>query len=273
MAISHYGLQGAFSPDRSQASPAGGIESDQDDEEDTGVKALVADPDEYLLDLLAYALRRDGFNVLTATDGNEVLANWDDWCPDIALLEADLPGVDGFELCRRFRDLDQVPLVMITSRVEEADVVRALDAGADDCVTKPISTKLLIGRMHAILRRYRHAHQDQPSLEVRIGGLTLDTESHQVAAPEKSSRRVQLTAREFRILHLLATNEGQVIPYSRIWERACGYCDQGGSYLLKTHISTIRKKLELLASGPGAIEAVAGLGYRLVAESLVARSA
>ena len=212
------------------------------------LKVLLVDDDADLLDLMTYALRREGFTVTTAMDGQQALQRWEAERPDIILLDGNLPKVDGFEVCRRIRHASKTPIIMLTARDEEADVLRGLQVGADDYVTKPFSAKLLTARMQhgaAPLPGRRRAATGRRS---QVGDVTLDLQSHEVT---KGGAPVQLTPLEFRILYLLAMNEGRVVPYSRLVEYAWGYYDEGNSSLLKTHLSHIRKKLGLPATGPG----------------------
>ena len=224
------------------------------------MKVLVVDDDADLLDLMTYALRREGYNVLTAIDGQQALQRWEAERPDIILLDGNLPKLDGFEVCRRIRHGAKTPIIMLTARDEEADVLRGLQVGADDYVTKPFSAKLLTARMKTVLRRCQADPFRQAVSEVKVGDLVLDLQSHEVT---KSGSPVQLTPLEFRILYLLAMNESRVIPYSRLVEYAWGYYDEGNSSLLKTHLSHIRKKLRLPTTGPGSVKAVLGVGYSL----------
>src|SRR6266567_4740718 len=175
------------------------------------MKVLVVDDDVDLLDLMTYALRREGYNVLAAVDGQQALQRWESESPDIVLLDGNLPKIDGFEVCRRIRHESKTPIIMLTARDEEEDLV-------------------------------------------------LDLQSHEVT---KAGKPVQLTRLEFRILYMLALNEGRIIPYSRLIEYAWGYYDEGKSNLLKTHICHIRKKLALAPSGKRGIKAVLGVGYSL----------
>ena len=241
------------------------------------MKVLLVDDDADLLDLMTYALRREGYDVLAAVDGQQALARWEHDRPDIVLLDGTLPKLDGFEVCRRIRHASSTPIILLTARDDEADVLRGLQVGADDYVTKPFSAKLLAARMKAVLRRSAADPYRQAQREVRVGDLALDLQSHAVT---RAGTPVQLTPLEFRILYLLAMNEGRVIPYSRLVEYAWGYYDEDTSTLLKTHISHIRKKLGLAAtprepgsattngrSGhdqpTGVIKAVLGVGYCL----------
>jgi DNA-binding response OmpR family regulator len=222
------------------------------------VKVLLVDDDAELVDLLAYALRREGYTVLTAPDGEQALQRWEAERPDLILLDGRLPKVDGFEVCRRVRQASETPIIMLTARDEEADVLRGLQLGADDYVTKPFSARVLAARMRTVLRRIK---KDKPGrAQLRVGDLVLDLQSHEVT---KGGTPVQLTLLEFRILYLLAMNEGRVVPYARLVEYAWGYAGEGTSGLLKAHLSHLRTKLALPAAGPGSVTAVLGVGYSL----------
>ncbi|MDP8923538.1 MAG: response regulator transcription factor [Chloroflexota bacterium] len=223
------------------------------------MKVLIVEDDVDLLDLTTYALRREGYTVIAAIDGQQGLQRWEAERPDIVLLDGNLPKLNGFEVCRRIRQEGRTPIIMLTARNQEEDVVRGLQLGADDYVTKPFSAKVLSARMKAVIARSRPDPYTHVASTVRAGDLVLDLQSHEVT---KAGHLVQLTPLEFRILYMLAMNEGRVIPYSRLVEYAWGY-DGGDSSLLKTHICHIRQKLKLEAGKPGAIRAIAGVGYSL----------
>ena len=223
------------------------------------MKVLIVEDDVDLLDLTTYALRREGYEVVAAVDGRQGLARWEAERPDLVLLDGNLPGLNGFEVCRRIRQAGATPIVMLTARDQEEDIVRGLHLGADDYVTKPFSAKQLGARMKAVLRRSEADTYTQATREVRAGDLVLDLQSHEAT---KAGRAVQLTPLEFKLLYMLALNEGRVIPYSRLVEYAWGF-DGGDANLLKTHISHIRDKLGRIADQPGAIRAVGGVGYSM----------
>lgn len=224
------------------------------------MKMLLADDDPYLQDVTTYALRREGFTVLAATDGQQALRQWETGRPDIVLLDVNMPKLNGFEVCRQIRQASETPIIMLTAASGEDDIVRGLQLGADDYVTQRFSPRQLAARMHAVLRRTLSQGYDRPARDIRVGDLVLDVDSHEVT---KGGALVQLTPLEFRILHLLAMNEGRVIPYARLVEHAWGY-EGGDSYLLKTHIYHLRRKLALPPKGPGGIRAVSGVGYSLM---------
>jgi DNA-binding response OmpR family regulator len=223
------------------------------------MKVLLVEDDADLLDLLTYALGREGYTVLTAMDGQQALRRWEDDTPDVVLLDANLPKIDGYEVCRRIRHDGATPIIMLTARDEEEDVLHGFRVGADDYVNKPFSAKQLAARIKAVLRRAQADPYRQPVREVKVGDVRLDLQSYNVTSGD---RQIQLTPLEFRILYLLGVNEGRVIPYSRLVEYAWGY-EGGDSSLLKTHICHIRQKLNLSAGKNGGIRAVPGVGYSL----------
>jgi DNA-binding response OmpR family regulator len=196
---------------------------------------------------------------VTALDGHQGLARWEAESPDMVLLDANLPKLNGFEVCRRIRQDAQLPIIMLTARDQDEDVVRGLQLGADDYVSKPFSVKQLRARMQAVLRRYKAHGYFQPGSRREVGDLALDLQSYEV---RKAGALIRLTPLEFRILYMLAMNDGRVIPHARLVEYAWGF-DGGETSLLKTHICHIRQKLDLPADGTKGIQAVAGVGYTL----------
>ncbi|MDP8922759.1 MAG: response regulator transcription factor [Chloroflexota bacterium] len=224
------------------------------------MKALLVDDDIDLLDVTTYALRREGYTVVAAVDGQQALLRWEAERPDIVLLDGKLPKLDGFEVCRRIRQTSHTPIIMLTARAQEEDVVRGFRLGADDYVTKPFSASVLRMRIEALLRRTQLGPYAPVVGELRTtGGLVLELQSHEVT---QAGRPVRLTRLEFRILYKLAMNEGRVVSYDSLVEYAWGY-DGGDASLLKTHISHIRSKLGLVGDRPGGIRNVSGVGYSL----------
>lgn len=222
------------------------------------VKVLLADDDPDTLDITAYALRREGFIVQVASDGREALRVWESGSPDIILLDVRMPKLNGFELLRTIRQQSSVPIIMVTARGDDDDVVRGLQLGADDYVTKPFSPRQLIARIRTVLRRQSDRRADSPAI-IQVGDLVLDVESHEVRRGEQS---VRLTPLEFRIFYPLMLNVGRVVSSTRLVEQAWGF-EGGDTNMLKTHISHIRKKLGLQRGQPGYIEGIPGVGYVL----------
>jgi len=225
------------------------------------MRVLIVDHDQDLLDIMTYSLRRDGYEVIAATTGQQALDRLHADRPDIVVLDLKLRGLTGFEVCRRIRLDSEVPIIMISSSGEEADVLRALSLGADDYVTKPFSLKQLAARIEAIARRCRTDSYARAVRTVKAGDLALSLQSYEVT--RGGGDPIQLTPLEFRILYMLAMNEGQIIPYTRLVDYAWGFED-GDANLLKTHICHVRAKLGLPLEGPGAIRALATVGYSLV---------
>jgi DNA-binding response OmpR family regulator len=223
------------------------------------VKVLLVDDDVDLLDVTSYALRREGFNVIAATDGVQALRRWAADQPDVVVLDVGLPKLSGFEVLRKIEQGGSTPVILLTALRGEEDVVKGFRLGADDYVTKPFSPRQLTMRIQAVGRRGARAVGDVVSRELRVGDMVLDVEGHEVRVGE---RVVRLTRLEFRILHLLASNLGRVVSSARLVEYAWGY-DGGEVALLKTHICHIRQKLKLPRGHLGDILAVPGVGYRL----------
>jgi DNA-binding response OmpR family regulator len=224
------------------------------------MKVLVVDDDAELLDLMSYALRREGYSVLGAADGKQAISRWQEAKPDIVLLDGRLPRLNGFEVCRRIRHESKVPVIMLTALDDEDDIVRGLDMGADDYLVKPFSVKQLTARMRAVLRRTSADGKRLPANEFRVGDIVLDVDAHQVT---RSGHEIHLTLLEFRILHMLMMYPGRVLPYARLIEHVWGYHGQESSGLLKTHISHLRQKLGMPEDAPGGIRSILGVGYCL----------
>ena len=142
------------------------------------MKVLAVDDDVDHLDLLTYALRREGYSVLTAIDGEQAVRGCESENPDIVLLDANLPKLNGFEVCRRIRLNSETPIIMLTARDEEEDIIRGLQGGADDYLTKPFSAKQLVTRMKTVLRRCSTDRYQESASELAVGDLKLDLQSH-----------------------------------------------------------------------------------------------
>ncbi|MCC6178387.1 MAG: response regulator transcription factor [Chloroflexi bacterium] len=224
------------------------------------MKVLIVDDDVDLLDVMTYALRREGYEITCAADGLQALDRVRTDPPDLVVLDLGLPRLGGFEVCRRIRHASTVPIIMVTAKAGEQDVLRGLRIGADDYMTKPFSLKQLAARIETVLRRCQSDGYRRAASEVRAGDLLLRLQSHEVT---RAGLPVQLTPLEFRILFMLAMNEGQIIPYARLVDYAWGY-EGGDANLLKTHICHIRQKLSLPLDGDGAIRSLPTVGYTLV---------
>lgn len=225
------------------------------------MRVLLVDDDIDLVDVLGYALRRAGHTVLTAPDGDRALRSWEAERPDIVLLDVVLPYLDGFEVCSRIHQRARTPVILLTGRLAEADILRGFEYGADDYVPKPFSIKQLLARMQAILRRYEPEPARLTSPKLNVGELVFDLEAQRVFNAGRPSKPV--TRLEFRVLYHLALNAGHVVSYSHLTELALGYYDENSATLLKTHVSHLRSKLGLRQEGRCSITAVPRRGYRL----------
>jgi len=223
------------------------------------MKILLADDDADLLDVTAYALRREGFAVIAASDGAQALRRWQQDRPDLVVLDVNMPELDGFAVCRQIRDAGTTPVILLTALNQEEQIIRGFEAGADDYVTKPFSPRQLAMRLRAIWRRSANG-EPEPARESRLGSLILDAESHEVTL---GGQPIHLTPIEFRLLFILAANPGRVISTARLVEYGWGY-DGGDVSLLKTHVSHLRKKLGLPLDDLGEIRAIPRVGYRLI---------
>ncbi len=230
------------------------------------MKALVVEDDLELLDLLTYGLGREGYDVTGAVDGEQGIQRWRSDEPDIIVLDINLPKLNGFEVCRQIRENSRTPIIILSARNGDEDVVRALRLGADDYVCKPFSHRQLRARIEAVLRRSTGELAPQLSGKLRVDGLVLDPQTFEASF---LGNPVQLTRVEFRILYILAANVGRIVPYSRLFEYGWGYDAEScgrDSELLKAHVSHVRDKLGLRNGGPLGIINMRGVGYALKAK-------
>jgi len=223
------------------------------------LRILVVDDDPDMVELLTRALERAGYRVDTAHDGEQALDLVEANAPDLVVLDLMLPGMDGFEVCRRIRLERQMPIIVLTARDEEEDVMHGYRLGVDDYVTKPFSVRLLVARVAAVLRRTSERNRRQRSEHVQAGGLELDIQTLEV---RRDGQPIRLTPLEFRILHILTANQGRVVPYDRLIDYAWGH-DGGSPTHLKIRVCSLRKKLGMPISGETGIKAVVGTGYTL----------
>jgi DNA-binding response OmpR family regulator len=226
------------------------------------MKILVVEDDKDALDLTVYSLRKHGYQVIAGRDGEQALEQWESENPDLVVLDVGLPKVNGFEVCRRIRETSLTPVIMLTGKSEEEQVVHGFRQGADDYVTKPFSHRQLAMRIQAVLNRCAERPFAAPRGDVSTTDMRLDLQSHEVT---RQGRTVRLTPLEFRILYLLATNEGQVIGTQRLIEHAWGF-EGGESSLLKTHVCHIRRKLGMKDGSGPYIKSVPWVGYQLTRE-------
>ncbi|WP_396658230.1 response regulator [Microbacterium sp.] len=222
-------------------------------------RVLLVEDEPDLADPLAYLLRREGFEVDVAEDGRRALDLFAAHGADIVLLDLMLPGVPGTEVCRQIRLTSQVPIIMVTAKDSEVDIVVGLELGADDYVTKPYSARELLARMRAILRRI--AHQDE-ALDERVltgGRVRLDVDGHTVTV---DGEKIKMPLKEFELLEVLMRNAGRVLTRGQLIDRVWGSDYVGDTKTLDVHIKRIRSRIELNPGDPVMLVTVRGLGYR-----------
>lgn len=221
------------------------------------MKALIVDDDRVLADLVAFTLQREGFEVVKAYDGEMALKHWRADQPELVVLDVNLPDTDGFALCRQMRQEADTPIIMLTVRGEDDDVVHGLELGADDYIHKPFSPRQLVARIQAVLRR---AGQSPVPAVRRIGDLTLDVSRREVQiGPDKI---VPLTSLETKLLDYLMLNVGHVLTGDSIIDHVWG-AEGADRDMLRQLIYRLRHKIEPDPTNPRYIETVSGLGYGL----------
>ena len=225
-------------------------------------KILVVDDEPTYRDTLAFNLRRDGFEVVTAADGIAAVDAFTRAAPDLILLDLMLPGLSGIEVCNRVRAQSNVPIIMVTAKDDEVDKIVGLEVGADDYLTKPYSYRELVARIRAVLRRSASSASDDELNEVlAVGRISMDTEAHVVTV---AGDPVQMPLREFELLELFMRNPGRVLTRVQILDRIWGVDYIGDTKTLDVHVKRIRSRIEQDHAPPQALQTVRGLGYKLV---------
>ena len=227
-------------------------------------RVLVVDDEATLADTIRYNLRRDGYDVHVAGDGNEALKLARASTPDLVVLDLMLPGLDGLEVCRQLRRESTVPILMLTAKDDEVDKIVGLEVGADDYMTKPFSMGELLARVRAMLRRSRMAQQvgeADSGQAVRSGDLEADPLQRKVILGE---RALQLKPKEFDLLVYLMQQRGRVLTRDQLLEKVWGYTFVGDTRTVDVHIRWLREKIEVDPGTPRRLETVRGVGYRFV---------
>jgi DNA-binding response OmpR family regulator len=223
-------------------------------------RILLVDDEQAVQTLLTYPLRKEGYEVVGALDGQEALDRFGEERFDLVVLDIMLPKLDGIEVCRRLRTRSQVPIIMLTAKGDEVDKVAGLEMGADDYITKPFSVREFRSRVKAALRRGGMAGQNLAASEpIRAGGLEIDFERRSVLLDEKP---IQLTYVEFEILAALAASPGRVYTREMLLEHIWGDSTYRDPRTVDVHIRHLREKLEADAKHPQYLFTVRGVGYR-----------
>jgi len=228
---------------------------------DPAPNILMVDDDTHVLRSLRAALESHGYRVRSAVNGPTALEACAAERPDVVLLDLALPGLDGVEVCRRLRNWSRVPILVISARVHESQKVQALDAGADDYITKPFGTEELLARIRAALRRDQARRDEEPVIQA--GGLVIDLVARRVMV---EGREVHLTPTEYELLRVLATNPDRVLTHTYLLRTALGSGYEDALDNLRTFIAQLRRKLEREPSRPRWIVTEPAVGYRFKPE-------
>ena len=222
---------------------------------------LIVEDEESLADPLAYLLRKEGFEAIVAPDGQSALSEFDSNSVDLVLLDLMLPGMSGTDVCKKIRATSAVPIIMVTARDSEIDKVVGLELGADDYVTKPYSSRELVARVRAVLRR--QGEQEEPmSATISAGPVRMDVERHVVSV---DGEQVSLPLKEFELLEMLLRNAGRVLTRGQLIDRVWGSDYVGDTKTLDVHVKRLRSKIEPDPSSPRYLVTVRGLGYKFEA--------
>lgn len=223
---------------------------------------LVVEDEQSLREPLVYILQREGFDVLEAVDGPSALIQWQNNSPDLILLDLMLPGMSGVDVCREIRTRSNVPIIMVTAKDSEVDKVVGLEIGADDYVVKPYSTRELLARIKAVLRRGVAPDSNESQSVLEAGPVRLDTERHAVTV---NGEPVTLPLKEFELLEYLMDNTNRVLTRGQIIDRVWGSNYYGDTKTLDVHVKRIRSKIEADPANPKFIITIRGLGYKFEA--------
>jgi len=222
-------------------------------------RILLVEDEPDLADPLAYLLRREGFEVEISEDGPGALEAFRERGADIILLDLMLPGMPGTEVCRQVRQSSAVPIIMLTAKDSEVDIVVGLELGADDYVTKPYSSRELLARMRAVLRRAAQTEADLEERVLEAGRVSLDIDRHTVSV---DGGEINMPLKEFELLEVLMRNAGRVLTRGQLIDRVWGSDYFGDTKTLDVHIKRIRSRIEKNPGAPVMLVTVRGLGYR-----------
>ncbi len=222
---------------------------------------LVVDDEPKIVKLARDYLERSGYRVVTAVNGQDALSTARQEKPSMVVLDLNLPGMDGLDVCRTLRRESDVPIIMLTARVEETDRLIGLELGADDYITKPFSPRELVARVRAVLRRVSGGVH-QPGM-IRAGDLEIDLDGHRVS---RAGESIQLSRMEFNLLTVLAQHPGQTFSRAQLLSRLHGVTYDGYDRSVDAHVKNLRRKLEPDPSNPRYVETVFGIGYRFTDE-------
>ncbi|WP_420643211.1 response regulator [Candidatus Leptofilum sp.] len=220
-------------------------------------RILVVDDEPKIVKLARDYLERSGYAVLTAGDGRTALTIARSEKPDMVVLDLNLPELDGLDVCRTLRRESDVPIIMLTARIDETDRLIGLELGADDYITKPFSPRELVARVRAVLRRVRGGLV--PTEQIQVGDIEIDLNGHRIS---RAGETLQLTRIEFNLLAILAQHPGQTLSREQLLERLHGFSHDTYERSIDAHVKNLRRKLEPDPSEPIYILTVYGIGYK-----------
>jgi two-component system response regulator RegX3 len=223
-------------------------------------RILVVEDEETLAEAISFLLSKEGFEVEIAEDGPAAIAAFEKNGADLILLDLMLPGLSGTEVCRQIRAKSSVPIIMLTAKDSEIDKVVGLEIGADDYVTKPYSSRELIARIRAVLRRGETGDTTSVDGVLSVGPIRLDSDRHVISV---NSEQVALPLKEFELLEFLMRNSGRVLTRMQLIDRVWGSDYVGDTKTLDVHIKRLRAKIEKDPANPELIQTVRGMGYKL----------
>ena len=219
-------------------------------------RVLVVDDDASLAEMLTIVLEGEGLSTAVCRSGDQVMKDFIEFKPDVVLLDLMLPGMDGMQVCRQIREKSAVPIIMLTAKIDTGDVVRGLEAGADDYITKPFKNQELVARVRARLRR-----TEQLAEPLVFGDIVLDPAGHTVT---RKGEPLELTPLEFDLLACLLATPEQVFSREKLLQQVWGYHHPGDTKLVNVHMTRLRSKIEDDADNPQVIKTVRGIGYQAV---------
>lgn len=228
------------------------------------VTILLVEDEDAISQPLSFLLEREGFEVHVSRDGRQAVSDFDAISPDLVLLDLMLPGLSGTEVCREIRSQSRTPIIMLTAKDSEVDIVVGLELGADDYITKPYSSRELLARINAVLRRSVFDEDVSDANDaLEVAGIKLDTARHSLTV---RGEPVQMPLREFELLEYLMRNAGRVLTRGQLIDRVWGSDYFGDTKTLDVHIKRIRSRIEKEPSHPELLNTVRGVGYRFEAQ-------
>ncbi|MEY3254279.1 MAG: hypothetical protein RJA01_285 [Actinomycetota bacterium] len=223
-------------------------------------KILIVEDEASFSEALEFLLGKEGFSIVTAATGTEALRKFEQGGIDLVLLDLMIPEVSGIEVCRQIRAKSKIPIIMLTAKDSEVDKVVGLEIGADDYVTKPYSSRELVARIRAVLRRNGNDDVESASGLLTVGGVKMDVDRHQVSV---NGSAISLPLKEFELLEFLMRNAGRVLTRMQLIDRVWGSDYVGDTKTLDVHIKRLRAKIETDPANPTVIQTVRGLGYKM----------